>query len=193
MTIDVARLPTRLLRAGTELYRVHLASNQPWFFSSGPGRFDPVMTPGSGACYWTENELGAWVEAFRTRMLVPDTEIAIRALSVATLSTDVVVCDLTVRRALAAGVTAAVATSDDYRVPQTLADALQARHAGVRWRVRHDLRQRLIGIAWFGPAGVADAVALADLPPTITGDIPEWLVARACRTFGYEVLPGVPT
>jgi hypothetical protein len=132
------------------MYRIHRAVSDAWFFSSGAGRFDPVGVAGRGASYWAEDALGAWVETFRTRMLLPERELDDRRLSVATLQVDVVVCDLTVRRALVAGVTVALTAGGDYSAAQSLADGLQGECPAVRWRLRHDLRQRLIGIAWFG-------------------------------------------
>jgi hypothetical protein len=193
VTLDPARLPRKTLRAGTRLYRIHRPRNGPWFFSRGPGRFDPTGVAGRGACYWAEDELGAWVEALRTRMLLPESELAQRRLSIATLSADAVVSDLTVRRALRGGVTAAVSSGADYRESQGLADALQDKRAGVRWRARHDLRQKLVGVAWFGPEGPASRTAVHNLPATVTLEIPAELIPRACRTFGYEVLPNPPT
>ena len=192
MSAGSARLPRRTLRAGTSLYRIHRAVNDAWLFSSGAGRFDPVGVAGRGASYWADDALGAWVETFRTRMLLPEREIDERRLSVATLKEDVVVCDLTVRRALAAGVTVALTAGGDYSAAQALADGLQGEYPAVRWRLRHDLRQRMIGIAWFGDVEPG-ASTRAVLPPTDTSEIPEDLVSDACRLFGYEVLPNPPS
>jgi hypothetical protein len=191
VNIDSGRLPRRTLRAGTRLYRIHRAVNEPWFFSSGSGRFDPVGVTGRGASYWAEDTLGAWVETFRTRMLLPEREIVERRLSVATLGEDVVVCDLTVRRALTAGVTVALTAGADYSVAQALAGRLRGKYVAVRWRLRHDLRQRLIAIAWFGDAQ-PDRSMRGSLPLTETLEIPEELLSEACRTFGYQVLPDPP-
>ena len=192
MSAGSARLPRRTLRAGTRLYRIHRAVNDAWFFSCGAGRFDPVGVAGRGASYWAEGELGAWIETFRTRMLLPELEIDGRRMSVATLQEDVVVCDLTVRRALAAGVTVALTAGGDSSAAQTLADGLQGVYPALRWRLRHDLRQRLIGIAWFGDVKPG-ASTRAALPPTDTSEIPEDLVSDARRLFGYEVLPNPPS
>jgi hypothetical protein len=178
------------LRAGTRLYRIHRAVNDAWFFSSA-GRFDPIGVTGRGASYWAEDALGAWVETFRTRMLLPERDLDERRLSIATLREDVIVCDLTVRRALAAGVTVALTAGGDYSAAQALADGLQGEDPAVRWRLRHDLRQRIIGIAWFGDVEPG-ASTRAALPPTDTSEIPEDLVSDACRLFRYEVLPNPP-
>lgn len=190
--VDPSRLPRKTLRAGTRLYRIHRARNRPWFFSSGVGRFDPTGIDGRGACYWGEDPLGAWIEAFRTRMLLPESEIRERRLSIATLTEEAVACDLTVRRALKVGVTSALTAGADYRESQALADTLHDKRAAVRWRVRHDLRQSLIGVAWFGEIGPASAKSLAELPTASTAEIPSDLIERMCRIFGYEVLPDPP-
>lgn len=142
MTIDVARPPRKKLRPRTCLYR-NRAGSDPWFFDgSGAGRFDPTGSPGRGTCDWAEDVLGAWVEMFRTRVLLPERELAERAISVATLSGDLVVVDLTVRRGL--------------------------------------------------EAGVAGSPTLPALPSTETAPIAPDLVERACRIFGYVVLPQPP-
>jgi hypothetical protein len=40
---------------------------------TGAGRFD-VSADGRGTCYLAEAALGAWIEAFRKRMLLPEPE-----------------------------------------------------------------------------------------------------------------------
>ncbi len=193
MTLDLSLLPRRTRAAGTKLYRIHRREHEPWFFDgSGSGRFDPTGTPYRGACYWAERQLGAWVEVFRTRMLLSEGELDARVISELTLASDLVVCDLADRRALRAGVTAALTAGGDYTDAQDSADALQASSVAVRWRLRHDLAQRLIGIAWFGPAGPASGATPAGLPPTVTSDMSPQLAARACRAFGYRILPVPP-
>ena len=60
----------------------------------------------------------------------------------------------------------------DYTQAQALADALQGSVPAVRWRLRHDLGGKLIGVAWFGDEGAASKEALVELPPTHTEEIP---------------------
>jgi hypothetical protein len=122
-------------------------------------------------------------------MTLTEDDVAGRALTVVTLERRLVVRDLTVRRGLQAGITTALTAGSEYAQAQALADALQGRSDGIRWRVRHDLAQQLKGIAWFGPAGPADAETVAGLPPSDTGPIPTELIDEAARTFGYRVLP----
>jgi len=188
--LDVARLPRKTLRAGTKLYRIHRAHLGPWFFaSSDQGRFNPTGTPRRGACYWAEKPLGAWIESFRTVMTWTRDDVAARALSTVTLTDDLVVRDLTVARALAAGVTVAITGGSDYGPPQALADALQGASDGIRYRVSHDLGAKHIAVAWFGDAGPASGAALAGLPAARTTEIPDEVIDEAQRRFGYVVLP----
>lgn len=187
--INVARLPRTTLKAGTQLYRIHRSSNVPWYFDgSGDGRFDPAGTPGRGCCYWAADPLGAWVEVFRTRMVLTPDDLSERRLTALTLEADVRLPDLTNRQALRAGVTAAVTAGSDYTDSHDLADSLQGVDEGIRWRLRHDLEQRLIGVALFGDEGPATRRSRKHLPPSRTRPIPVSLVTAATAAFGYEVL-----
>jgi len=151
VTIDVARLPSRVLPAGTRLHRIHRATRGPWYFSSdGAGRFDPIYARGRGTCYLAEHALGAWVEAFRTNMTLLEDDVSARLLSTVELGDSMVVADLADRRALSAGVTVAVTSGASYDDSHDIASRLQGAVAGVRWRVRHDLAQELIGVAVSG-------------------------------------------
>jgi hypothetical protein len=188
--IDVARLPRTTLKAGTRLYRIHRKTHGPWYFDgSGDGRFDPVETPGRGSCYWAEEPLGAWVEVFRTRKVLTPDDLSERRLTELTLETEMRLLDLTKRPALPAGVTAAVTAGADYSESHALADALEGVDKGIRWRLRHDLEQLLVGVALFDAEGAATRRGRKDLPPTRTRPIPVSLITAATQAFGYEVLP----
>lgn len=190
MTVDVARLPRRRLKAGTTLCRVHRADRDPWFFDrSAHGRFNQTGMPDRGACYWAEKPVGAWIEAFRAMLTLTEDDLAGRALTTITLTSDLVVTDLTVKRGLAAGVTVLITAGADYAAPQALADALQGVTDGVRWRLRHDRTQRLVGIALFGQSGRDAAARSRGRARTSTGPIPQSVREEATRLFGYRVLP----
>jgi hypothetical protein len=179
--VTLKRFPQRTLRADREIYRIHrlhrLSGNTGWWFSfDGSGRFDPVGT-GQGSCYFAERPLGAWVE------------VSDRWLMSVRVGRDLRLADLTSRRALQFGVTASLGANEQYDASQAFAaDALGAGFAGIRYLVRHDLAQRLYGIALFGQAGEqpdndrAEALIL-DQP------IPDELIAEARRRFGYRVVP----
>jgi hypothetical protein len=187
LTVDTSLLPRRTLVPGQLLYRVHRADRTPWYYSTeGSGRFDTTVTQGGGTCYFAEDPLGAWVESFRTVMVIEQRDLLRRALTTVQVDRELDVADLADRRALRAGVTAATTGGADYSEPQALADSLHGLFDGVRWRVRHDLEQVLIGIALFGPAGRQPR---AEWLPTRTSAIPAALARAAEDQFGYRVAP----
>ncbi len=187
MTIDVARLPRSELAAGRRLYRIHAARYGPWFFANDEyGRFNPVSRAARGSCYWAEAPLGAWVESFRTRMMLTDVEVRLQVMSELELKRAREVVDLTVRGGLAAGVTADLSTGASYDDSQDLASRLQDQATGLRYRLRHDLAQELIGVALFGPRGAHDD---GPFGPTTTEPIGRELIRAAEDAFGYRVVP----
>jgi hypothetical protein len=188
--VSLRRFPRSTLRGDRTVYRIHRADRAPWYFArEGFGRFDPVGVEGMGCCYLALAELGAWVEAFRRRMLLDEADVAARRLLHTAIGRDLRLADATSRRALQFGVTATVGAGDDYTASQAFAaDALEAGWDGVRYLVRHDPGQKLYGLALFGPAGSADPSDPAW--PSVPDDvIPDDLVAEAARMFGYRVLP----
>lgn len=188
MTVDVSRLPRRTLRAGTKLYRVH--RSPPWYFdSSVSGRFNPTQVPGLGTCYLADKPIGAFIEAFRTIRTLTEADIQARALSTIVLQEDLVVANLAVKRALSAGVTAALTSGAEYEEPQQLASDLQGEVDGIRYRARHDLTQQLISIALFGAEGDRTSDPTAGLPVPETEAIPHAVLEEAERLFGYVILP----
>ncbi len=187
MTLE--RFPRRTLRGTRVLHRIHRADREPWWFSAdGSGRFDPVGTP-LGVCYLAESPLGAWVEMFRKRMLLAEAELLQRSLLSVELGRDLRLADLTSRRALSFGVTAALGADERFDDSQAFAGrAARAGFDGIRYLVRHDPAQQLYGIALFGPSGAPDS-ADPDWPHQGDGPLPEELVAETAQRFGYRVLP----
>ncbi len=184
---DLDKLPQLRLGVGTKLYRLYrYAVGDPWYFArGGEGRFDPLGARDVGICYWAEDPLGAWVEVFRTKMALTQAEVDERHIATLTLTDEVTVIDLTQRRGLQAGLTAALTSGDDYTAPQALASSVALLGGGVRWRTRHDLEQKLISVGLFGPDGdQPDRQPAPDCEP-----IPLRLVEEAESTFGYTVLP----
>ena len=175
--------PRRTLRGDLELYRIHRAARDPWWFSTdGSGRFDPIGT-GHGACYFAGRPIGAFIEVFRKRMLLPEDELTGRALHTVALGRDARLADVTSRRALGFGVTASIGADESYGTSQRFAAAaIEAGFDGVRYWVRHDPAQKLYGYALFGPADV-------QWPPGSDQPIPADLIEEATRIFGYRVLP----
>jgi hypothetical protein len=187
--VNLRRFPRRTLRGDRTIYRVHRADKGPWWFSSdGSGRFDPVGT-GLGACYVAEQPLGAWLEVFRKRMLLAEDEVRERALLSARLGRDLRLADLTSRRALGLGVTAALGAAEHYDESQEFAVAVaNERFDGIRYLLRHDPAQRLHGVALFAAAGAAAPADLA-WPIIDDGPIPDDLLGEAAKRFGYRVVP----
>lgn len=186
MSVATNRLPATDLEAGNHLYRIHRSENEPWFFSGGgDGRFDPTLA-GRGACYLATSKLGAWVETFRTATIIDEADVLSRSITTVRLDTPYQCVDLTQRRALSAGVTGAMTSGAEYGPSHALADDLQGKFDGVLWRVRHDLAQRLIGVAFFGPEGEQDPKRW---PPAETSPIDNDLIREAEDEFGYRVMP----
>lgn len=183
MTLD--GFPRRTLRGDRTIYRIHRAARAPWWLSSdGSGRFDPLGI-GKGACYLAERPLGAWIEVFRKRMLLAEAEINARSLFAVQLGRDLRLADLTSRRALGFGVTAAPGANQEYGASQAFAEqALNAGFDGIRYLVRHDPAQRLYGLALFGEPGADPRWPAGD-----DGELPDALIVEAKVTFGYRVLP----
>lgn len=180
--------PRRTLRGDRVVYRIHRAARGAWWFSAdGSGRFDPVGSA-MGACYLADKPLGAFVEVFRTPILLPESEVKARHLQEVEVGRDLRLADLTSGRALAFGVTASLGADEDYTRSQAFAEqALQAGYDGVRYLVRHDPRQRLYGYALFGPPGQPPAGG--PWPAGGSAPINAALLADAHRHFGYRVLP----
>jgi len=125
-------------------------------------------------------------------MALAESDLAARALSVIIVAEPLRVADLTVARALRAGVTAEIAAGSEYADSQALARDVQDELDGVRWRLRHDVSAARIGVVLFGPEGAADVFLRAELPQPTTGAISPGVIRSACSTFGYEILPDPP-
>ena len=182
--------PARTWPAGRALYRIHRSDRGAWWFSAdGKSRFDPVHAPGVGACYLAQEPLGAFIEVFRTRLeLDLDEDIAARRLARVQFDHDLRLADVCSRRALAFNVTAEVGAGGDYGLSQKLAsDAAAAGFDGVRWWVRHDPAQRLVGVALFGAKG--SRAADTSLPEPVSRELDDRLLNEARRKFGYRALP----
>lgn len=84
--------PKYELSSTQRLVRIHRAVREPWWFSNtGMMRFD--LAPPDGACYLSEESLGAFVEVFQdwitTPVPVPIEEIEARSESHVTAPDDV--------------------------------------------------------------------------------------------------------
>jgi hypothetical protein len=152
------------------IHRIHAVDRSPWWFSAdGSGRFDPVGT-GMGTCYLAERPLGALVEVFRKTMLLPEAELRHRSLLSVQIGRDLRLADLT-----------------DYEPSQAFAvRAVEEGFAGVRYLIRHDPAQKLLGIALFAEAGAGEADAW---PSGSEAPLSPELISQAHRRLRYRVLP----
>jgi hypothetical protein len=186
---DLRGFPRHTLRGDRPLYRIHRSGKHPWWFSSdGSQRFDPVGT-GLGACYLAYRPLGAFVEVFRVGLMIAQDDIAARQLHTVTLGRDLVLADVTSKRALRFGVTASLGADPAYVDSQEFARrSIAAGYDGVRYLARHDPSQALQSIALFGAEGSADP-ADPDWPLGTDDPIPAEVLEEAKRRFGYRVAP----
>lgn len=179
--------PGRALAAGTALARIHRRDRGPlWFRHDGEGRFD--LPPPRGTMYAAAEPLGCYAEVFRHLRLVPREEIDVRRLSTLAPRRDLRLADCTSPRARAFGLTGALHTTPAYEETQGWASAFAAAgFDGVRYLLRHDPAQRLVGYALFASAG--SAVAAGDWEVTSTTAIDDALLREVEARFGLSVLP----
>ena len=154
------RFPTRTLRIGTPIHRIHHDELGPfWFGSSEPdadggGRFD-LPTP-KGSSYWALQEEAAFLERLARRpVTVLPLELLDRFhLSTVALPNDLDVANSPVKRARAFGLTGEFHTTGHYGITRRWADALaSAGHRGLLAIPRHDVTGRLRSLALFGRGG----------------------------------------
>lgn len=142
----------------------------------------------AGTCYLAEQPLAALLEVTRGLTLLSDAFIDGRRLLTVQLPDDLPVADLTAAGAYRYGLTAEVAATSNYDVPQAwAAEFRDLGFAGVRYHVRHDPAADLIGIAWFGRAG-----RLRHPPPAQRGHLPAELLVKAAP-YGVQVAANLPS
>jgi hypothetical protein len=182
--------PQWTIPPGTSLYRIHREGNGVWFFGNADEyRFDLRGEPTHGTCYFAEAPLGAFVETLQNfrGVAVPRAEIAGRRLFTMAFTQPLTLADLTHNKAADFGLDASIfaGAADDYHQSQDFAlRAFANGYAGIRYRVRHDMKQDLIGVALFGPAGPQ---LDADMPDGSDDEIPESVISDACIDVGFRV------
>lgn len=182
---DLEGFPVYELQATQTLARIHRSDRQACFYSSdGSGRFD--LAPPLGTCYFGDDPLASFVEVFREAAVIAESLVMTKELSLARPRRQRRLADVTHSRSRRFGVTGEIHTTTDYEMTQAWAGALQrAGFDGIRYRVRHDPAQDLIGVALFGPAGVYDDA----LVTAVRSPVPAPLIAEAWDHFGIVVLP----
>lgn len=156
----LGRFPTRTLRSGVAIHRIHHDELGPFWFGScepdadGGGRFD-LATP-KGSSYWALQPEAAFLERLARR---PVTMLPLELLDRFHLSTvqlpeDLTVANSPVKRARAYGLTAEFHTTSHYPITRRWATALAvAGHQGLLAIPRHDVTARLRSLTLFGRGG----------------------------------------
>ncbi|MGH9070590.1 MAG: RES family NAD+ phosphorylase [Acidimicrobiales bacterium] len=174
-------------RVGSELvfWRIHRADQDAGFYNpDGSGRF--ALTLPRGTCYPGETALASFVEVFREARVVTEGLVCTKVLSVLRVREEIALADVAHPRSRWFGVTGEIHTTTAYETTQAWATAFDGADLdGVRYRVRHDPAQDLVGIALFGIAGEHKGEFL----PVESSPIPPGLVAAAEQRFGIVVLP----
>lgn len=179
---DLRSFPSRTITRA--LWRIHPAGNDPrWFCSDLDCRFD--LTEPRGTLYLAERDIGAFVEVFRDFGVANLAPVAARRLSALRAPRALRLADCTSPRARGFGVTAEIHATDDYERTQSWAAAFDAAgFHGIRYLVRHDPSERLVGIAVSGRGGQARGWRVRS-----TEAIPSALLSQAARRFGIRVAP----
>ncbi|MGH9065892.1 MAG: RES domain-containing protein [Acidimicrobiales bacterium] len=182
---DLEGFPVHRVGPDQVLFRIHRADRGAGFYSSdGSGRFD--LGPPRGTCYLGEEPLASFVEVFREARVVAEALVATKALSRLRPRETIALADVAHPRSRRFGVTGEVHTTTAYQTTQAWATAFdQADFDGVRYRVRHDPAQDLVGVALFGIGGEDKG----ELLTVDTSPIPAGLVAAAEQRFGIVILP----
>jgi hypothetical protein len=180
---DLRGFPESALSVGRTLYRIHLAANAPWWFSSdGLGRFN--LDPPNGTCYLTFSPVGAFVEVFGHIGRVGQGSVDARRLATLHLPTAVRLADCTSPRAAGFGATAAIHSSDDYDLTRRWAERWHnAGFGGVKYFCGYDPSQQEVAVAVFGDAGLGSWSA--DPPEPISRSLLDSVEVK----FGIRVWP----
>lgn len=187
---DLTDLPTFTLGFGTEIYRVHRADREPWFFDDGDeGRFNLPVGMGTGTCSFAADPVGGFLEVFGRMTLVSEEDVAKRGMYHAAVNKELVLADFCAPDAGKFGINGEIHTTIDYAITRAWAIAVQvAGLDGIRYLTRSDPQMNQQGYAIFGPAGPHHAtdIAIGD-----SGDI-EQSVLEDAENYGVTVLPPLP-
>lgn len=189
-SLDVGRLPERVLASRTKLYRIHEAGyGALWFSQDEKCRFALCAPHAKGSLYVCEVPLACWAEAFghhKPGMCVDERDIDVRRLSTITFEPDFKLADLTVREAGPANVSQAVIYANESDTQKSAAKMEEGGFEGVFWRSNRDLEGKLTSIALFGPAGAHNSWGDCTLD---TRPISKSLARRAVNQLLYEIVP----
>ncbi len=187
----LARFPTRTLRTGTAIHRIHHDELGPFWFGSsavdaeGASRFD-LATP-RGSSYWALQPEAAFLErlARRPAAMLPLELLDRFHLSTVDLPDDLTVANSPVKRARGFGLTAEFHTTSHYPITRRWATALASSgHRGLLAIPRHDVTARLRTLTLFGRGGEHRPRGWN----AVTGPLPTSLL-DSMRQWGIRCLP----
>lgn len=192
----MARFPTRTLRNGTAIHRIHHDELGPFWFGSsaedaeGGGRFD-LATP-RGSSYWALQPEAAFLERLARRPItILPLELLDRFhLSTVALPDDLTVANSPVQRTRGFGLTAEFHTTSHYPITRRWAAALASSgHRGLLAIPRHDVTARLRTLTLFGRGGEHrprrwNAVT-TPLPATLLDSMRRWGIR--CLPIPFDV------
>ncbi len=192
-TSELATFPSRVLRSGRSIFRLHHRELGPFWFNSteladtGGNRFD-LPSP-DGASYWALQPVVALLETLVRRPVqtIPADLLDRFSLTEATLPHDLErVANIPVKAARRFGLTAEIHTTDDRQLTRGWAVALA--HAGYQAVValpRHDVTGRHRTLTLWGPKGEHSPYGW-EWDPT-TGTLGS--VVHDLEQWGIRVLP----
>lgn len=179
--------PELVLRAGTEVHRIHAAELGAWYFDAqDTWRFNSCSVAGLGACYLAERPVAGLLETYKGVTVVDEQDLAGKARFTAALDADLRLADCCVPAAGEFGVNGEIHTTTDYDVTQAWAGTFaQAGFAGVRYFCRSDPAMSLVGYAFFDDAGEAPPRRWPVGRDTAIGED----ILREAEDYGLRVRP----
>jgi hypothetical protein len=181
------RFPARILPAGAEVHRIHLADRSAWYFNAtDASRFTPRTIAGLGACHLAERPVAGLLETFKGLTVVDEEDVLRRRHFRAALRKQLRLADCCVPGAGRHGVNGEIHTTTDYEITQAWASAFaSAGFAGIRYLCRSDPGMSLVGYALFDEAGEPPPRRWPAGEDTPIGED----VLREAESFGLSVRP----
>lgn len=197
---SLADFPTRTLRAGTSIHRIHHDELGPfWFGSADPdsdsgGRFD-LATP-KGSSYWALEPEAAFLERLARRpiTMLPLELVDRFHLSTVRLPQEFIAANSPVQRSRGFGLTAEFHSTSHYPITRRWATALAAAgHAGLLAIPRHDVTARLRALTLFGRGGEHRPRGwrseTGPLPSSLIDSMARWGIRCLPIPFDVETVP----
>ena len=182
--LDVRDFPEAVLAPGTQLYRIHRAGLDPWWFShDGSQRFD--LPRPWGSCYMAHTPIGAFLETLTRLAVIPVADVAVRQFATITVTRPLRLANCQAPTAASYGVTATTSAGYPYeRESHPWARRFwRAGFDGVRYGAAHHPALAETAYALFGRSDQATTYG-----EVTSGPIPAVLLAEAQTVFGFRVV-----